>query len=110
MTPLRLHMLRKKCISWMTKLDVTDAGAQFAVGAGEIIPDLGCSFNRFFTRLWDGSYGSRGLGATAIGRFLGSRGRSRSANANGLQSGDVVQDMETARQWPADFLKGQKGF
>lgn len=88
-------------------------GAHVAAGMGEMIPDLG----REVAHLFDSSllYGMEtaaagALGAAAVGRLLvGTRGKSRSSTNNSRgSSGNVVQDMETARQWLVDFLKGQK--
>ncbi|XP_073006459.1 protein TORNADO 1 [Typha latifolia] len=82
-------------------------GAHFVAGMGEMIPDL----SREVAHLLDSSliYGATAatagvLGVAAIRTAGGNRGR----NKNVGSSSDIMQDMQAARQWLVDFLKGQR--
>ncbi|XP_020102582.1 protein TORNADO 1 [Ananas comosus] len=83
-------------------------GAHFVAGMGEMIPDL----SREVAHLLDPSlvYGATAvtagaLGAVMIGKVGGNRLRRRNFDNS---TGDIAQDMKAARQWLADFLKGQR--
>ncbi|XP_008778807.3 protein TORNADO 1 [Phoenix dactylifera] len=82
-------------------------GAHFAAGMGEMIPDL----TREVAHMVDSSliYGAAAMTAGAVGAAaLRQVGGSRTRNKSAESSPNVTQDMQTARQWLVDFLKGQR--